>query len=181
MPLLFGIQQIIEGFVWLSLNWSITWLNLSATYGFVFFSHILWPIYVPLAVVLVETKAWRRKAIMLCGVFGVIISLYFLSLILLFPISSQVTCNSISYFLPASKFSLFFQALFYIAATCLSCILSSHRIIRLLGIAVIISLIISYYFYTATLASVWCFFSALLSVIIYLFFKERNKLKKKKK
>jgi len=181
IPLLLGIQQLIEGFVWLSLSWGLPKLNLVTTYGFVFFSHVLWPVFVPLAVFLVETVPWRKKAIIACGTLGAAVSLYLLSLIILFPVSSQITCNSIGYFFPSPQLSFPVHAIFYIIATCLSCLLSSHRLIKLLGIAVVISLIISYYFYTATFASVWCFFSALLSVIIYLFFKDRNKLKRGKK
>lgn len=51
IPLLFGIQQAAEGFVWLSFSYPALepWRFFFA-YLFLFFAFILWPIWVPLAV-----------------------------------------------------------------------------------------------------------------------------------
>lgn len=48
IPLLFGIQQLIEGAVWLSFSNSA--LNSISTYAYSMFSHVLWPIFVPASI-----------------------------------------------------------------------------------------------------------------------------------
>jgi len=179
VPLLFGIQQIIEGFVWLSFGWGIPKINLVATYGFTFFSHVLWPIFIPIAVFLVETDARRKKIIMFCGALGLIAGFYALLLMILFPVTSQINCNSVQYVFSSLGLPFFIHGALYLIATCLVCLISSHRLIKLLGVATTIFLIISYYFYTVTFASVWCFFSAILSLIIYLFIKQSGARRKK--
>src|SRR6202000_3006059 len=62
IPLLFAIQQFVEGVVWLSLlrpEWA-HWERM-ATYGFLFFAQMVWPVYVPLAVLLFERDAMKKK------------------------------------------------------------------------------------------------------------------------
>ena len=175
IPLLFGIQQLCEGFVWLSLKWSLPLLNTFASYGFVFFSHILWPIFTPLAVALAEPIAWRKKLILICFFIGITVSCFSLFSIIFSPIQSQITCNSIRYNFSAimqTPFSI--NILLYFVATCMGCLLSSHRLIKLFGFSVVAFLMLSYYFYTVTFVSVWCFFSAILSLIVLFFIKEQN-------
>lgn len=172
IPLLFGIQQLIEGFVWLSLGRSWPIINIIATYGFVMFSNVLWPLFVPLAVFLVETVGWRKKVIIICGIMGTLVSLYYFGTIIAYPITSQISCNSIQYIFQNTRPSSNIYLGFYLAATCLSCLLSSHRLIRIFGMSAVAFLIISYYYYASTLVSIWCFFAAILSLLIYLFFKK---------
>src|SRR5665647_2843196 len=44
IPLLFGSQQIVEGMLWLSFRFDDPLLNVTMTYLFTLFSHVLWPI-----------------------------------------------------------------------------------------------------------------------------------------
>lgn len=175
IPLLFGLQQLIEGFVWLSLVHSLPTLNIFATHGFVFFSHLLWPIYTPYAVGLMEPSNWRKKIISACVLIGALVSGFSLWSITQTPIVSTISCNSIHY-----NFSSFIQTPFslnimlYFVATCLGCLVSSHRLVKLFGVSVVGFLMLSYYFYTNTFVSVWCFFSAILSIIIYFFIKQQS-------
>ena len=54
IPLLFAIQQLTEGVVWLSFGWGISAVTATATQLYSFFSHVLWPVYVPIAAWLIE-------------------------------------------------------------------------------------------------------------------------------
>lgn len=175
IPLLFGIQQLTEGLVWLSLQNSMPNLNAIVTAVYVFFSHGLWPIFVPIAIYLIEPSAWRKKIILFFGLLGTAASLYVLSFTIFFPVTSQIANHSIQYIFPVMALPDFIYIPIYLAATCLTCFLSSHRLINFLGICTTISLAISYYYYLGTLASVWCFFSAILSLIIIFFFYKRSK------
>ena len=168
IPLLFGIQQIIEGMLWLSFRFDAGLLKVITTYMFSLFSHVLWPIFVPLSIWLLESVPWRRRVIAGFQLIGLAIGLYLLYFIVKFPVTAEayehiVYVSPHFYRLPAMGF--------YLAATCLGSLFSSHRIINVFGASALVLFGIAYWFYTAALFSVWCFFSAILSFIIYSYFK----------
>jgi hypothetical protein len=47
---------------------------------------------------------------------------------------------------------------------------SSHRAVKLFGIAALLSFVASYAVYTRWFFSIWCFFAAILSGIVFLHF-----------
>jgi hypothetical protein len=52
-PLLFGIQQLVEGALWLRLESQITdWTTSVLAHGFLTFAEIVWPILVPISALL---------------------------------------------------------------------------------------------------------------------------------
>lgn len=163
IPLLFGIQQLFEGFVWTSL--ANSQCNQIAVYGFLSFALVFWPFYSPLAFFLAEKNIIRKKVLLGLFALGTIVSIYFLGIMLTQPISSQITNNSIQYILDAPL--VIFFTLIYFIATCASAILSTHKKLTNFGILLTISLVIALYFYFVTFTSVWCFFAAILSLIIY--------------
>lgn len=166
IPLLFGIQQIIEGIIWLSFKYPNLLLNEVMTYIYSFFSHILWPVLIPFSVALIEPVPLRKKLELFYGFLGIAVALYLLYFIVKFPVTSHVVNNSIAYHSP--HFYTFIVIGIYLLATGGSCLLSSHRFVFIFGIFLILFLGITYYFYASTFFSVWCFFSAILSLIIYL-------------
>lgn len=164
IPLFFGIQQLVEGVVWSSFG--IPWLNTLATHLFVFFSHVFWPSYIPLAILLIEKERGRRlmlKVLLLIGL-ATSLNLLFHSLLISTPIAC-ITGGSIVYetLLPIIPLGLGF----YVLATVVACLVSSHKYIRVFGIALLGSFIIAYWSYHKAFYSVWCFFAAILSFIIY--------------
>jgi hypothetical protein len=163
IPLWFGIQQAIEGVVWLSFGSDL--LNTIATYAFVLFSHIFWPIFLPLALLLIESDPLRQKILQLGLAIGSAVGFSFLYLIIVDPVTSQIVHGSIAYH--SSNFSPLLVMMLYLIATCGSCLASSERIINLFGIALFLSFALSTWFFTATFFSVWCFFAAILSVLVY--------------
>lgn len=168
IPLLFGIQQITEGFVWLSFRFNALWLNATMTYIYSLFSHVLWPIFVPLAVGLLETVPWRKKVISIFQLMGITVGLYLLYFLVRFPITSQIVNKSIVYDSP--HFYLIPVLIFYFAATCISSLFSSHRIINVFGITALLSAAVVYRFYALSFVSRWCFSAAVLSILILLYF-----------
>ena len=168
ISLLFGIQQIAEGFIWLSFRFNTLWLNTTMTYVYSLFSHVLWPVFIPFTVGLLETVSWRKKIISGFQVVGIAVGLYFLYFIIKFPITSQVVNKSIIYDSP--HFFLIPVMIFYFAATCVSSLFSSHKIINVFGITALLSAAITYRFYALSFVSVWCFSAAILSIMILLYF-----------
>ena len=62
IPLLFGLQQMVEGIVWTTFG--SPEVHAIATYVFVMFSHVLWPTFVPLSIWLLEKDPLRKKPLL---------------------------------------------------------------------------------------------------------------------
>jgi len=170
IPILFGIQQAIEGAVWVSFGAPA--VNTVATYAYSMFSHVLWPIYVPFSVLMIETDPTRKKILRLFSFIGLFVGLYLLYFIIADPVTAHITKNSIAYHSP-HLYTYPIMAL-YLIATCGSCLVSSHKIIKIFGVALFISFAIAAWFFTETFFSVWCFFAAILSALIYWHFKTKT-------
>ncbi len=171
IPLLFGLQQIIEGTLWLSFRFDVPLLNVTMTYLFTLFSHVLWPMFVPFSIGLVEVVPWRRRVISVFLFIGTAVGLYLLYFIVRFPITSEADAHMIYIFPDFHKPPVL---ALYVAATCVCGFFSSHRIINLFGVLALLLFIVAYWFYTVAFFSVWCFFAAILSVVIYLHFRFGN-------
>ena len=95
IPLLFAIQQLTEGVIWLTFRYEAPLLNTVMTQVYSFFSHVLWPIYVPMAVLLIEPLGWRRRVLLAYVVAGVTVGAFFALLHACFP--NSVTTNRSAY------------------------------------------------------------------------------------
>ena len=76
-PLAFGIQQFIEGLLWLAVDAGDEAGIALAARGFLFFSHLFWPAWVPFSVYLLETgpACWRQRTILALSLIGVLFGL----------------------------------------------------------------------------------------------------------
>lgn len=61
MPTLAGLQQFTEGHVWMGLNHSDMSMIWWAAMGFIFFSWLIWPVWIPFSIYFLEPQASRRK------------------------------------------------------------------------------------------------------------------------
>lgn len=172
IPLLFGIQQLTEGVIWLTFSYNAPLLKQTMTYLYSIFSHVLWPIYVPFAMGVMEAVRWRKKAIFAFEVPGVVVSLYLLYFIATRPVVAEVVGNNIDYDSP--HFYVIPIIGLYLAATCVSSFFSSHGFVRLFGILALLSFIAAYLIHVAALFSIWCFFAAILSLLIYIHLRFRD-------
>lgn len=77
IPLIFGVQQIAEGILWLTLP-NPDYVNTQKifTYVFLFFAQIVWPIWVPIAIMLLEKNATRKTMQKVFIGSGLIVGLY---------------------------------------------------------------------------------------------------------
>lgn len=171
-PLLFGIQQIIEGMIWLSFREGSLLPNRTLTLVYSLFSHVLWPILVPYAVGRLERVPWRKTALLACQIAGVAVGLYLLYFIVMFPVTSRVLGQHIVYESP--HFYIVVVMALYLSATCLTSLLSSERIIRAFGALSLATFVGAYLIHVATLVSVWCFFAAVLSFMVYFYFSQKR-------
>ena len=173
IPLLFAAQQLIEGVIWLSFSADAPLLNSVMTHVYSFFSHVLWPIYIPVAVLLMEPAGWRRHALIGFVAAGAALGAYLLLVLMAYPIVSRPTGQHIEYVSPH-----FFAAVtmtLYLLSTAISPLLSTQRMVVVFGALALLSFGAAYAFYATWFISVWCFFAALLSSVVYLYFRERER------
>lgn len=172
IPLLFAVQQLTEGVIWLTFSYEAPLLNAVMTHAYSFFSHVLWPTYVPLAVLLMEPPGWRRQALLVFVAAGLVVGLYLLYMLFAFPVVSRPTGQHIEYVSP--HFFATAAMTLYLLSTGASVVLSTHRTAKLFGALALLSAGIAYYFYAVWFISVWCLFAALLSAVICLHFVARS-------
>ena len=172
IPGLFGVQQLIEGALWMTFPDKAPHANFVLTYGYSFFSHVLWPMYVPVAVLLLEPEAWRRRLLVGIALAGALVGLYLLYFLVTEPMVSQVVNKHIRYESP--HFFVAWVVSLYVLATCVSSFISSCNTIRMFGVATFIALLVAYAIYAFWFISVWCFFAAVLSVIVVVHFRSHE-------
>ena len=166
IPIVFGIQQISEGFVWFSLQMPghNTMLKVSI-YTFLAMALLVWPTMMPLSLLLMERSKKNRKMLYAFLAVGIAVSLYYLAEMLMFKVTAQIISHHILYNIGGPK-QLAATIIFYLIATIPPLFVSSNKKVYLLGILIAISYLVTYIFFTEFLVSVWCFFAALASVVI---------------
>lgn len=172
IPLLFGVQQLTEGVIWLTFSQEAPVLKSAMTYVYSGFSHVLWPMYLPLAMGTLEAVPWRRKTLFAFEAAGIAVGLYLLYFLVTQPVVAEVIGGHIVYVSP--HFYLVPVMVFYLAATCLSCVFSSHRFVNLFGVLALLAFVAAYLVHVGALVSIWCFFAAILSLLIYVHLRFRH-------
>ena len=175
VPLLFAAQQAVEGVLWRLFDdvadgvspdsGAVTGL----AFLFLIFAKVVWPVYTPLAVLLIEPSPRRRQAAAALLVVGAAISLYLLADMIATPPTAAVWGHSIRYASAVPAFS--WEEVPYLLCTCLPLVLSSHRTVRVFGAVVVLGFVVSAWLFVTTYVSVWCFFAAADSTLLYLYFK----------
>lgn len=171
-PLLFAAQQTIEGFLWLGVKGGplAPWTR-PLTAAFLFFAYLVWPVFSPLAVYLLEPERKRKQILSVFIFMGIATAVYLAWFFFTYPHEVTVVHHSLRYHI--KKFSTT-NGVFYLGSTYVPYLLSSHKGLRVLGMLNIIFAAISRAIYWKTFDSVWCFFAALLSLGIFFFLRSRH-------
>jgi hypothetical protein len=166
IPLIFAVQQFSEGFVWLALTQQkYAHLLDTAIDSFMFFAWVVWPFWVPLAMGLIEPNATRRKIINIALSIGFIVSMYLAYSLLTYQPSAIFNNHHIKYEMPPVNF-VYVGQIMYALATIIPAFVSSIKWNTMLGIVLSISLLVSILYFRDNVLSVWCFFAAIISIII---------------
>jgi hypothetical protein len=167
VPLFFALQQCAEGFVWLSLlheKWAYS--KLAASYVFLFFAQIVWPVYMPVCALLSEHHARRRKLIIATLLAGISLAVYTSVLLALHPPVATAAMHHIHYELSFSLAHQWYYGVLYFIPAVLSLLLSSHKPLHWLGYLFFISYLLTRLVFHYYVISVWCFFGAAISVLV---------------
>ena len=173
LPLLFGLHQFIQGFVWLGLYHMVSPRTLHiASMLFIFYAQAILPFWVPLAIWLLEPSGPRRQSIAVLLVVGGLLMAYVAWGLLRQPTQVFISHYSLVYFNPHTRH--LWVALIYILTTCGSLILSKSVAIQLFGLLNLLGLLLVYLLAQYSFTALWCLYAALVSVILYLHFIERR-------
>lgn len=164
VPLIFAVQQFAEGIQWMSDKSGL--VSAVAGYFFLFLAFSFWPVYIPFAIFLVEKNYRRKRFIQLCIMIGAVVGILGLAFLIAKPLSVIEASRHIEYII---AIPLGLGILPYLFAIVGSCFASSYKIIRWLGGLIIVFLPISWWISSSAFGSIWCFFAAVLSGIIYFF------------
>jgi hypothetical protein len=167
MPTLAGLQQLMEGHVWMGMNNSDPSMVWWAAMGFIFFSWLIWPVWIPFSVYFLEPPASRRKPPLL----GFAIAGVAFGLILFVPhlfhqdwVQVRINHQSLSYedtmFLDY-LIPRWLTYLIYVFLLVTPAMISTYKHIRLFGLTLIAIITVVYLFLTYAYISFFCFLAAL--------------------
>jgi hypothetical protein len=168
IPLLFAVQQFFEGFVWLSLQHAdyADWEAFSTT-TFLMFAQVVWPIFVPISILCMERENKRRILLIFLSIGGILVGGYLGTCILIYDVKAIINDFHIKYDLFFPPFNLNYNGILYFTATVIPAFVSSVKWMKYFAVAILGSFLLTEVFYPSHLVSVWCFFAAILSSIIY--------------
>lgn len=190
-PLFFGIQQATEGFVWITFAHenAPSLLHLSSMYAFLFFAGIFWPTWVPTALYYAETSPPRKKIITFFTIGGVLVSLIVGYCWVLQTTGAVIANHHLDYPVINYPFGIKNPTVAKIISSIIACsygivtiipfFISSIPYMNIIGITIGLGAIIAYIFYLVAFPSVWCFFAAVGSILIYFVIRNHSKLPKR--
>jgi hypothetical protein len=183
IPLIFALQQLSEGFLWLSLkNTDLAGWQSSLTHAFLVFAMAVWPFWIPYSIWLLEKDPKRKKIIRGFVWIGAIVTVGVCVVLFIYPVKVItpfcLTCPDspsasprhhlhYDFAIPSliKRLIIAFSVL-YIIATIVTPFISGIRKMKWLGIVFLASYLFAVTLYGGFVISVWCFFAAVLSFVV---------------
>jgi hypothetical protein len=168
IPLFFGLQQFTEGFLWLTIpHPEYAGIQKYITVFYLIMADVVWPTLIPLSVLLMEENQKRKKTLKYLLATGLTVSIYYGFCLLFLNVTPQIMGYHIKYFTDFPESPAIFAFILYLVATIPPLFVSSIQRTHLLGVLMFLSCLITAIFFTQYLTSVWCFFAAFISGVIY--------------
>jgi hypothetical protein len=175
-PLIFSLQQALEGLVWLGLGpGGSDRLVHAAALGYLFFAYAFWLVWFPWCVLQLNRQAapfLRRRSLMGLLLLGLLIGavLWWPLLVDGSRLQPAVVNGSLDYgttSLVDPWINLGLGSTAYGLVVIGPLLLSALGRLRWFGAAILAAFLVSHLAFGHAFASVWCFFSALLSASLY--------------
>jgi len=169
---MFGLQQLLEGGVWMALTHNAEIAAHNLALGFMLYSHVFWLGWIAYSSYLTESSARFRRIFLIISLFGVIFGTLMYVPLLFNPewLLVSIVRHSIRYdiiFLSDAYVSQQVLAAIYASVILIPLMLSSDRYHSMLGVMILISGIFTLAFYGWVFISVWCYFAAIISLYIF--------------
>jgi hypothetical protein len=173
LPLLFGLHQLVEGFVWLGLRGQVSGaLGSTAKDIYIVYAHAVLPAIVPLGFLLLEPDRRRARLLWPLVYVGALLGAYMLWQVTAYPVGAQEQAHCINYTTHAPNDYLI--AVLYVMVTCVPALLSSRPYLRWFGLLSLVGVIATAVVRVDELTSLWCVYVALVSVLIFEHFRRRR-------
>jgi hypothetical protein len=170
IPFIFSAQQLIEGMLWVTLRHPVEGSTQQLfTYLFLVFAWTVWPIWIPFSIRGLEPDPRRKKQLTICFYTGLAVSICVACIFFLYPVKVMPMRNHIHYlfdFPSRVRQLVWVCSIPYFVVTVASPFISSHKRMKWLGMAFLISYLFTLLFYKNYVVSVWCFFAAILSIVV---------------
>jgi hypothetical protein len=171
IPILFAAQQACEGVVWLGLNNpTLSYLLPYAIIGFLFFATVIWPLWIPTSLLLLEKKRCRFKMILSCCVIGSLLSFIYTWNIITQPQTAYAINHHITYQLladPLGNIHHMISIILYTYAVVVPFFISTIYGMRMVGMIITLGWLTALAGYYQSFGSVWCFFAACASIMAW--------------
>lgn len=168
VPLFFSIQQIIEGLIWLSLNKHVFLEKTPLIYFYLFFAFFFWPCYMPLAVSYAEHNVKRAHLIFKLFYLGLLLGIAMYSPLILgwVPVNASVMFHSIFYQTYQWPWLAYTYGFFYALTGIFPFLLATRLSLKIIGLIILASMVLSHAYYAYAFTSIWCYFVAVISLAI---------------
>jgi hypothetical protein len=166
VPIIFAAQQFIEGFLWMGLKNQNALLSEVCMYVFLTVAQVLWPFWMALSFIKLEENAFRKKILWISFYAGCGASCMLVYRLVFFNINAQIRDHHIYYDITSPQWMITASSILYVIATLLPSFASTLHRSKVLGFMLLASLLVSKIFFNDYLISVWCFFAAIISILI---------------
>lgn len=168
-PVAFGVQQVVEGALWLDLAAGGARAGALAL-GFLFFSHFFWPFWAPFSIYWLRRRARHGRLLLLLAALGAVVgALLFIPLLVAGAVPVGVADGHIAYATAAvydGSVPPNAVLLAYAVVVLVPFALAGRRSLQAFGGLLLLSMVAAYAFYAFTFISVWCFFAAVISAYV---------------
>ena len=173
LPLLFGIHQLVEGFVWLGLRGQVPGgLGDAAKMAYIVFAQVALPIIVPFGFMLLEPDRRRSRWMWPSACVGLAVGAYLLWQVTAYPVGAHEDARCIDYTTHTPDNVLI--GLLYVFATCGPALIASRRYLRWFRLVSLIGVVATALVRVDELTSLWCLYVALVSVLILGYFRRER-------
>ena len=180
VPFFFGVQQFVEGLEWTGIvGGKIEPLTTMAGLGFLFFAYCFWMIWIPWSAWSIsrttDSTGLQRRLKWVAIVAPVLGISFYLPLLLNPPaLQPSVFSNGRLMYDVSNLQSIFHNfintepvgELVYWGFIVLPLVAVSDKAVKLFGVLIFVSIFLTWITYSATFNSVWCFYCAVLSIMV---------------
>ena len=167
LPLLFGLHQLDETFVWWSLQGHLSKeVGQVANWIYLLFALVVLPSYVPAAIRSLEPTGRRRDIMNVFVCLGALVSASLLAAMIRGPVTARLGIDHIAYGI-SLRAGLLVVGI-YVLVTCGSAIFSGYRQVAIFGVLNLIAVAVIARLAIDGFASLWCGWAALTSIAIAL-------------
>ena len=178
-PFFFGVQQLIEGFVWIGVkHGNVEPLTRLSSLGFLFFAYCFWMIWIPWSAYSIARKhesAGLQNRLKWVAIVATVLGITFYIPVLFNPPSVQPALSSGRLLYDISSLHSVYHnfvttepvgEMVYWGFIVLPLVALRDRAVRLYGVLIFFSIFLTWVTYSATFNSAWCFYCAILSIYV---------------